>query len=99
MNLMLKSSARLRHTWVPYCVLGLTLLLTFVAFLTAHRLDATRDQARFANAVDQVQESLQRLVKAYLVVLDGVRGLATAKVSLNREQFYAYSDSLQLRTT
>jgi PAS domain S-box-containing protein len=96
---MLKRSARLRHTWVPYCVLGLTLLLTFVAFLTAHRLDATRDQARFANAVEQVQENLQRQLNAYLVILDGVRGLATAKVSLSREQFYAYADSLQLRQT
>jgi PAS domain S-box-containing protein len=83
--------------WPAYCILGVTLLLTLIAADSMRRFSRAEERARFNHAVEQTCQSIQRLMEEYLTLLDGLRGLANAKVSLNREQFYAYVEPLQLR--
>src|SRR3989442_8274457 len=87
----------LRHAWVSYGVLVVMLLLTVIASYGAELFSRAKDRARFDKAVEQTRESMQRLMNGYLILLDGLRGLANANVSMNPVQFHAYVDSLQLR--
>jgi PAS domain S-box-containing protein len=85
-----------RSTRGSYSVLGLSLVLTLlITFTTAH-VHRERKQTRFNHMVEQTRGSLQSALKSYLTLLDSVRGLAMAKVSMNREQFHAYAETLNL---
>jgi PAS domain S-box-containing protein len=85
------------RSWVPYLVLcgGVLLTLLLARGVVLYRQAAER--TAFDTAVDRTRESLQRHINRDLVLLDGLRGLAHARVSLNREQFQTYVSALQLR--
>src|SRR5262245_24306565 len=88
---------RLRRVWVPYSILGGMLLLTFIAARSVALLSQAKERAQFDQAVVKSGEQLQRHINRYLVLLDGLRGLANAKVVMTSEQFRGYVDALQLR--
>lgn len=87
---------RARPRFAPYIVLAIMLMLTVLVAAGANILGNLKERARFDRTVEHERESIQRLVRGYMVLLDGLRGLVDAKVSLNQEQFYRYVDSLQL---
>ncbi|MHB8524090.1 MAG: CHASE domain-containing protein [Limisphaerales bacterium] len=86
-----------RPAWAPYVVLSVTLALALVAAYGAAQVSRARERVRFDHAVEQTRASIQGALHGYLTLLDSVRGLAVAKVSMNREQFRAYVESLNLR--
>ncbi len=85
-----------RYGCVPYGVLVITLLLTCLVTMTAGRLSRAKKQARFDHIAEQSRYDIERRMRQYLTLLEGVRGLVNAKVAMKREQFHAYVGSLQL---
>jgi len=84
---------------MPYCILAVTLLLTLVAARNIAQLTQAKERARFDSAVGQTREHFQRMINGNLILLDGLRGLANAKLAMTKGQFHNYVDSLQLRET
>jgi PAS domain S-box-containing protein len=97
MLINLPSTVRLRRRWIPYGILAVILGLTYMAARNMALLKQAKERAKFDQAVVQSREHLQRQVNGYLVLLDGFRGLANAKLAMNAEQFNAYVEALQLR--
>ncbi len=86
-----------RRVWPAYCILGVIFLLTLVAARNVALVGQARDRAALDSAVDQTREQFQRIMNGNLVLLDGLRGLANAKVSMGKAQFQAYVEALPLR--
>jgi PAS domain S-box-containing protein len=86
-----------RIAWMPYCILAVTLLMTFGAARSVALFTRTRDRARFDSAVERAREQFQRAINGNLILLDGLRGLANARLTIGKQQFQQYVDSLELR--
>lgn len=86
-----------RRSWVPYCVLVVTLLLSLVAAHSVANLNETRERIRFGRVAEQTRLQLQQIINGYLNVLDGLRGLVNARLTMDRPQFEAYLEPVRLR--
>jgi PAS domain S-box-containing protein len=82
---------------MPYCILAVTLLLTLAAARKVAQLTQASERMRFDNAVEKMRGQFQRVINGNLILLDGLRGLANAKLAIGKTQFYRYVDALQLR--
>ncbi len=88
--------AGLGHGWAAYSVLIVTLFLTCLVTYTANHFSRAREQARFDHVVEQTRDDIEQRMRQYITLLEGLRGLVNAKVSMQREQFHAYVGSLRL---
>lgn len=79
-----------------YSVLGVTLFLTCLITYSANHLSRAREQSRFDHAVEQTRDDIEQRMRQYITLLEGLRGLVNAKVSMQREQFHAYVGDLRL---
>ncbi|MEP6667858.1 MAG: CHASE domain-containing protein [Chthoniobacter sp.] len=94
---MPQRSTASRPSWVPYGILAVALLLTLIGARGMARLEQAKEKARFENAAERTQQQFQQVINGNLILLDGLRGLAAAKLGMGPEQFQAYVDALQLR--
>jgi two-component system cell cycle sensor histidine kinase/response regulator CckA len=92
-----KASVGLGLRVVPYCVLAVTMTLAFIAWRSTKEYERAHEWARFNHAVDETNERLQSPIKAYITLLDGLRGLANARLSMSNQQFKSYVEALQVR--
>jgi PAS domain S-box-containing protein len=84
------------RSWIPYFVLVATLVLAFTSARSLALFRQGEERAKFQQAVDQTRGRLQREIDAYLVLLDGLRGLGNAQFAMREEQFEAYVEALRL---
>jgi signal transduction histidine kinase/ActR/RegA family two-component response regulator/sensor domain CHASE-containing protein len=85
-----------RRTWIPYFVLGISLLLTLVATSFVAATARAKDELRFENAVENAQDSINDRLETYISVLRGAAGLFAAKGELSRKEFETYVERLDL---
>ena len=90
-------SSGARHWWVPATVLGVTLLLSLVAAYSVADLNEERERIRFGRVAEQTRQQFQQILNGYLNVLDGLRGLVNARMTMDHTQFEAYLEPLRLR--
>lgn len=85
-----------RRIWIPYFVLGITLLLTSLATYYAAKTAEDKDRLRFENAVQRTQDDIQNRLDTYIAMLRATSGLWVASESVSREQFRTYVNHLEL---
>ncbi|WP_294399717.1 PAS domain S-box protein [Prosthecobacter sp.] len=72
------------------------MFLTCLVTYSANHLSHAREQSRFDHAVEQTHDDIEQRMRQYITLLEGLRGLVNAKVSMQREQFHAYVGTLRL---
>jgi signal transduction histidine kinase len=87
----------LRRNAAAYHALLLGLLLTAAATLYVQRSIQERSERRFEEAVRQGTLGLQQRMDTYLAMLLGTRGLFSSSQQVERDEFHAYVESLELR--
>ncbi|MEN9935708.1 MAG: hypothetical protein RLZZ387_2287 [Chloroflexota bacterium] len=92
-----RSTLRIPSRFIPYAVLGGSLLLTLVTSLYTAAITRANDQLRFESQVQQTQEAIAARLDTYISLLRGVTGLYAASDSITAEDFRAYVDRLDLR--
>jgi PAS domain S-box-containing protein len=80
---------------IPYIVLGVSLLVTFLAAAYVAVTAARRDQTRFDNAIDRTQTAIVQRIDTYVNLLKGTAGLFAIDQKITRKQFQAYVERLQ----
>ncbi|MCA1994262.1 MAG: CHASE domain-containing protein [Coleofasciculus sp. S288] len=85
-----------RRTWIPYFVLGVTLLLTALATSYVAKTSEDKDRLRFQNAVQRTQDDIQTRLETYIALLRAGSGLFAASDQVSRDRFRAYVDRLEL---
>jgi len=93
-QLPLPEARRLR--WVPFIVLLLGLLATVGVTWLFATVEADKDRARFASAVQQQHDAITERLNTHIAMLRGVAGYMTANESIRRYEFKAYVDALNL---
>lgn len=82
--------------WIPYCVLIVTWSLTMLATAYITASDQMTARLRFENQVQQSQDSIAARLETYISMLRGVTGLFAANSDIDRDQFHAYVERLDL---
>ena len=88
---------KVRRVWLPYIVLGGTLLLTVFSSDYAAISARARDQLQFENAVQRTQDEIKNRLETYTALLRSGSGLFAATGQVTRSQFQAYVNRLGLR--
>jgi signal transduction histidine kinase/CHASE1-domain containing sensor protein len=97
-NLILSlNPTQTRRGWLPYVILIGTLLLTSVFSYYTTRASRTKDSLRFNNEVERTQNDIQNHLQTYIALLDGTSGLFAASNQVNKQEFQAYINQLDLR--
>ncbi len=97
-NLILSlNPTQTRRGWFPYVVLIGTLLLTGLFSYYTARASRTKDSLRFQNEVERSQNEIQNRLQTYIALLDGTSGLFAASNEVNKQEFQAYINQLDLR--
>ena len=91
------SQTKIHRTWLPYIVLGGTLLLTVISSGYAAISARARDQLRFENVVQRTQDEIQNRLETYTALLRAGSGLFAANGQVSRSQFQAYVNRIGLR--
>ncbi|HYG64535.1 MAG TPA: CHASE domain-containing protein [Thermoanaerobaculia bacterium] len=84
--------------WIPFFVLGVSLLLTAAAtyyvVVTAH----ARDGIRFQSHVQRTQAGIQTRMETYIALLHATSGLFAANGEVGREQFHNFVSPIDIRS-
>ncbi|WP_342720428.1 EAL domain-containing protein [Acidovorax sp. FHTAMBA] len=92
-----------RHRWLarvlPPLIAVLTLGLTFLYWQSEERNALAQRDQNFQTAADQIAYNLKDRMTTYQVVLRGVKGYFEGSERIDREEFQAYVEALQLRET
>jgi len=86
-----------RCPWLPYFVLGVSLLLTALFTYYAAIAAKAKDQLRFEKTVERTQNDIQNRLETYIALLRGGSGLFAASDQVTQAEFRAYVDRLELR--
>lgn len=88
----------MNRAWIPYFVLGVSLLITAVVAATLHRAGRMQERARFDNSVQRTRDSIRTRLAIYTNLLEGAAALFQAEPDLHVEaaQFQAYVSQLDL---
>jgi PAS domain S-box-containing protein len=87
----------LPRAWIPFFVLVVALLVTFGATFYVGSTNATRDQMRFQNAVEQTQTSIQTRLETYIAMLRAGSALFATNENLTLKQFRVYVERLEVQ--
>ena len=89
----------MNREWIPYLVLGVSLLITAFVAVTLHRTSHIEERARFQNAVQRTRDTLQTRLEIYTNMLQGAAALFQAEPDrhVQADQFHSYMNSLDLR--
>jgi len=85
-----------RHRAWPWIILGLGLVVTWQAWLGQSRYNELELHAEFETRVGDGSNRVQLRMDSYQQVLRGVAGLLSTGSEVNREQFGAYVQALNL---
>jgi signal transduction histidine kinase/CHASE1-domain containing sensor protein/ActR/RegA family two-component response regulator len=97
-NLILSlNPTQTRRGWLPYVVLIGTLLLTGLFSYYIAIASRTKDTLRFNNEVERTQNDIQNRLQTYIALLDGTSGLFAASNQIDKQEFQAYINQLDLR--
>jgi CHASE1-domain containing sensor protein len=97
-NLILSlNPTQTRRGWFPYMVLMGTLLLTGLFSYYIAIASRNKDTLRFKNEVERTQNDVQNRLQTYIALLDGTSGLFAASNEINKQEFQAYINQLELR--
>ena|SRR5256885_1606908 len=83
------------RVWIPYFVLGISLLLTIVATAYVFITAKNKDKTRFENAVQSTKDSIKDRIEIYTNMLRSTSGLFAANATVSRDQFRSYIDHLE----
>jgi len=86
---------RLSMLLAPLLVLGL-LSMVYLYWHTEQRQQADRQENAFAMAADRIAYNLQDRMNAYELVLRGIKGYFDGSENIDRTEFHAYVEALQL---
>ena len=91
--------SRLNREWIPYFVLGVSLLVTTVVAVSLHRSSRAQERAQFENSVRRTRDSIQTRLEIYTSMLRGAAALFQAEPDrfVEAAQFQAYVSRLELR--
>jgi PAS domain S-box-containing protein len=87
----------MRSRWPSYLILFVSVGVTLVSTFTISTITKAREKARFGHSTEQLQHAIEHGLNKYLTLLDSVRALAVAKISMNPIQFHAFVEALDLR--
>jgi PAS domain S-box-containing protein len=87
----------MRSRWPAHFVLFIAVGVSLAATVLVNSLSQEREKAKFSQSVAQAQQTIEIGVNKYITLLDSVRALAVARVSMNATQFQAYVNALDLR--
>ena len=88
------SQTTIRRTWLPYIILGGTLLLTLLSSSYAAISSREREHLQFENAVQTTQSEIQNRLETHTALLRAGSGLFAANEQVSRSQFQAYVNRL-----
>lgn len=92
-----RPARRLRRRWaIPSAAFLLALVLTGGATAVATQYVHDRQQAQFDTDIDKVNDAIQRRMVANEQILRGGRGLFAASISVERAEWRAYVQTLNL---
>ena len=88
----------MNREWIPYFVLGVSLLITAIVAVTLHRAGRVQERARFENSVRRTRDNIQTRQAIYTNMLEGVAALFQAQPDrhVDAAQFQAYVSQLDL---
>lgn len=88
----------MNREWIPYLVLGVSLLITAFVAVTIHRTSRIEERARFQNAVQRTRDTLQTRLEIYTNMLQGAAALFQSEPDRHVEaaQFHSYMNRLDL---
>ena len=86
-----------RELWPAYLVLLVSVITSLAAAFTVDRLLKARAETEFISSAEQWARHVEGGLSKYMALLDSVRALAVANVSMNPGQFAAYVKALDLR--
>lgn len=82
---------------VPYLVLLSTLLLTAIATYYVESTARNQERLRFDSSIQRTENLIRDHVKTYIALLRAGSGLFASQDTVDREEFRAYMERLQLR--
>src|SRR6185503_2137838 len=85
-----------RKAWLALCVFLVTLGLTVTAAYNADLVSRTRERVRFDHAASQAQASIEGVIRRYVALLEAVRSIGVAHLSMSLDQFRTYAKALDL---
>lgn len=82
---------------VPYLILVLGLLFTFVVSLYLSRMGDARDQSRFRSTVRELDGSIRNRIQTYITLLRAGTGLFAASENVESKEFNNFVEQIDLR--
>ncbi len=82
---------------VPYLVLFSTLLLSAIATYYVESTARNQERLRFDSSIQRTENLIRDHVKTYIALLRAGSGLFAAQEDVDRDEFRAYMERLQLR--
>jgi PAS domain S-box-containing protein len=92
-----KPSQAFRRTLLPYFVLTTCLLITVLFSYTVARNARAKDQARFSNAVLEINTAITNRFDTYIALQHATTGLFAASHEVEFDEFHRFVEQLQLR--
>ena len=89
----------LHHKATAWVVLALSLAMTLLAWMVAHRSIQKDATERFNAAVQLAQHSIEERMAAYASILRAGAGLIGSSEHVSRDEWRFFVESLQLKTT
>src|SRR5205085_6106879 len=83
------------QVWIPYFVLGISLLLTAISTAYISVSTEAKDRGRFENAVQSMHDNIQDRLEIYINLLRNTSGLFAANKMVTHEQFQAYVEHVE----
>lgn len=86
------------HSWTPYFVLAVTLMLTAVTAYYVGGVARAKDQLKFENSVRRTEGLIRNRLETYLALLRAGAAYISTSEEVSREEFRSYVDRLELQT-
>lgn len=93
---VVRPSRRGRHL-LPYLVLLLGLLFTFIVSYYVYELAQAQDRARFENSLQEIDSRIQRKVNTSITLLRAATGLFAASDDVSAQEFHRFVDQIELQ--
>lgn len=86
------------RAWAPYFVLAVALLLTVLATYYVAGTAEAKDQLKFQNSIEDIHDSIRSRLETYIALLRSGSALFAADGRVNRDQFRAFVNRLDLQS-
>lgn len=86
-----------RRSWIPYCVIAVSLLATAMVIAYIHRSAGIHDDLRLQTLIQRTRDTLERRVDTYVALLRSGGGFFAGSLGVTREEFKRFVDHLELK--